>query len=141
MSIKHSMKKMTHPPNKIKPALFMSIHFWEKKNGKQLLDFLFFIVSISVPRYVRVNTIVSSIAEVCHQLSQEGWNRVQLNKKKASYSDFIEKVKQLEKSQFMTDYHLDFLLVFPPSTKFFDHPLLLNGSILLQDKVIIDIAS
>lgn len=99
--------------------------------GKEL-NFLSFHL---VPRYVRVNTLVSSAEDVCSQLAEEGWNLVRLKKKKTSYEEFLAKVRDLGEKDFLMDYHLDFLLVFPPSAQFHDHSLLLNGSILLQDKV------
>ena len=88
-----------------------------------------------VPRYVRVNTIISSVEEVCHHFTQEGWSRVRLSKKK-SYKDFLERVKELGEEEFMLDFHLEFLLVFHSKAQFHDHNLLHNGAILLQEKVI-----
>lgn len=89
---------------------------------------------ISVPRYVRVNTLVSTVENVCNHLINEGWKQIK-SKKKRGYDAFIEKVKSLNEDEFMLDFHLDFLLVFHPNAQFQDHELLHNGSILLQDKV------
>ena len=98
--------------------------------GKQCIPLF-----ISVPRYVRVNTLVSSTEKVCTRLIEEGWKQVQW-KKKSGYESFIERVKILARDEFVVDFHLDFLLVFPFSAQFHNHSLLKNGSILLQDKVI-----
>ena len=100
-----------------------------------LANNIFFVV----PRYVRVNTLVcKSVDQVCDQFAQEGWIKVKLPKK-SSYQDFIARVKCLDESEFLVDFHLDYLLVFPPNTQFHDHDLLKNGSILLQDKVSVDL--
>lgn len=91
-------------------------------------------LAISVPRYVRVNTLVSSVEKVSTMLMNEGWKQVK-SKKKTGYKGFIERVKTLAENEFMMDFHLDFLMVFPPSAQFHNHELLKNGSILLQEKV------
>jgi len=88
---------------------------------------------IQVPRYVRVNTLVCSVGDAIQLLVDEGWVKVTL-KKKTDYTAFLEKVKNLGESEFIVDYHLEFLLVFPPKTQFHDHYLLQNGSLFLQDK-------
>ena len=88
----------------------------------------------SAPRYVRVNTLVSSTEKVCTKLIADGWKQVK-SKKKTGYEGFIERVRSLSENEFMMDFHLDFLLVFPSSAQFHNHELLKSGSILLQDKV------
>ncbi|XP_046437723.1 28S rRNA (cytosine-C(5))-methyltransferase-like [Daphnia pulex] len=91
------------------------------------------IHQISAPRYVRVNTLVSTTEKVCTKLIAEGWKQVK-SKKKTGYEGFIERVKSLSENEFIMDFHLDFLLVFPSSAQFHNHDFLRNGSILLQDK-------
>ncbi|KAI9555146.1 hypothetical protein GHT06_017661 [Daphnia sinensis] len=88
---------------------------------------------ISAPRYVRVNTLVSTTEKVCNQLIGEGWKQVR-SKKKSGYEGFIERVKGLGENEFILDFHLDFLLVFPSTAQFYNHNLLTSGAILLQDK-------
>ena len=88
----------------------------------------------SVPRYVRVNTLVCSVEEAIRLLVDEGCVKVTL-KKKSDYAAFLERVKNLSESEFLVDYHLEFLLIFPPKTQFHGHYLLENGSLFLQDKV------
>lgn len=87
-----------------------------------------------VPRYVRVNTLLSSVGDVCRKLSENGWKNVTSNKK-STYADFIGRISALNEKEFMLDYHLNYLLVFPPGAQFHDDPLLIHGNILLQDKV------
>jgi len=88
---------------------------------------------IQVPRYVRVNTLVCSVEEAIRLLVDEGCVKVTL-KKKSDYAAFLERVKNLSESEFLVDYHLEFLLIFPPKTQFHGHYLLENGSLFLQDK-------
>jgi len=90
-------------------------------------------LSFSVPRYVRVNTLVCSVEDVVKVLVDEGWLQVKL-KKKSDYAAFLERVKSLSQEEFLIDYHLDFLLVFPAKTQFHEHHLMLDGSLFLQDK-------
>jgi putative methyltransferase len=77
---------------------------------------------------------VSTTEKVCTKLIAEGWKQVK-SKKKTGYEGFIERVKSLSENEFIVDFHLDFLLVFPSSAQFHNHDFLRNGSILLQDKV------
>ena len=65
----------------------------------------------SFPRYARVNTLKMTLAEVRAKL--------------ASSSSFRD-VKE--------DAHIPNLLGFPPGTDLHDHPLVLNGALVLQDK-------
>jgi len=89
---------------------------------------------IRVPRYVRVNTLKCSVGDALEHLISEGWRRVRLARN-ATYADFIERVQSLkEDEEFLVDFHLDYLLVFPCGAQFHQHPLLKNGSFLLQDK-------
>ncbi|XP_032780727.1 28S rRNA (cytosine-C(5))-methyltransferase [Daphnia magna] len=91
------------------------------------------VQQISAPRYVRVNTLVSTTEKICNQLTGEGWKQVR-SKKKSGYEGFIERVKGLGENEFILDFHLDFLLVFPSTAQFYNHNLLKSGAILLQDK-------
>lgn len=108
------------------PCSFPQYNFWERKQ--------FSYPFISAPRYVRVNTLVSTTEKICNQLTGEGWKQVH-SKKKSGYEGFIERVKGLGENEFILDFHLDFLLVFPSTAQFYNHNLLKSGAILLQDKV------
>ena len=122
---------MINLPNKIKllnKCPFSPIQYFGKKTN------LFILFCFSAPRYVRVNTLVSSTEKVCTKLIADGWKQVK-SKKKTGYEGFIERVRSLSDNEFMMDFHLDFLLVFPSSAQFHNHELLKSGSILLQDKV------
>lgn len=53
-----------------------------------------------------------------------------------SYVEHLNVIKNLKKPNFIQDFHISELLIFPPDTTFHDHPAYQNGEILLQDKVI-----
>eukprot|EP01091_Cochliopodium_minus_P009443 TRINITY_DN2323_c1_g1_i2.p1 TRINITY_DN2323_c1_g1~~TRINITY_DN2323_c1_g1_i2.p1 ORF type:complete len:525 (-),score=151.30 TRINITY_DN2323_c1_g1_i2:408-1982(-) len=83
---------------------------------------------ILLPRYVRINTIVSKKEDVIETLVKEG----HINKGK-----LLENVdwKQLGNEKiFYEDNHMPEILVFPPKTSFLGNKLLSKGEIILQDK-------
>ncbi|PSN34151.1 hypothetical protein C0J52_10046 [Blattella germanica] len=86
-----------------------------------------------IPRWVRVNTLMISVAEALECFENEGWQLVP-SEAINDYRAFLEKVSRLAKGQFMVDFHIKALLAFPSKTEFFSHELYLNGSIVLQDK-------
>ncbi|XP_046994813.1 28S rRNA (cytosine-C(5))-methyltransferase [Schistocerca americana] len=87
---------------------------------------------VTLPRYVRVNTIYKSVEDVVKYFCSEGWEKMRIKFK--SYSQYLEKIRSLKEEQFMQDFHIKELLVFPPKTDFHEHDLYINGSIILQDK-------
>ena len=84
------------------------------------------------PTYVRVNTLSISIENCRSTFFKEGWNLLPQCK---SYSDHLQMIANLRGKNFINDYHISELLVFPPETIFYDHPGYLTGNFLLQDKV------
>ena len=83
-------------------------------------------------RYVRVNLLKTTLDLVLTHFKREGL--VQKNTP-ASYDEFCKAVVDLKEDEFMIDFHLkDYLLIFPPKTQFYDYPLYLDGSLVLQDK-------
>ncbi|XP_022101884.1 probable 28S rRNA (cytosine-C(5))-methyltransferase isoform X2 [Acanthaster planci] len=100
---------------------------------------------VILPRYVRVNTLKSTVHDVIQNFLEEGYHciltREQASTKRQegqSANDICEMqadfVKTLKPRQFMCDVHLEDLLVFPPATDFHDHHLYRSGAIILQDK-------
>ncbi|KAH8318026.1 hypothetical protein KR074_000763 [Drosophila pseudoananassae] len=63
------------------------------------------------PRYVRINTNLYSLSEALEYLASEDWRRKELPAD-ASYADFLAAVKTLEEDEFMTDMHVEGVLVF-----------------------------
>jgi len=70
---------------------------------------------------------VSTVDEVLDWLYSEGW------KEKDPPEDLLD---QWDGKEFCRDSFVENLLVFPPSTEFHSHQLYLNGTLILQDKVI-----
>ena len=87
------------------------------------------------PTYVRINTLSISIENCLCAFFKEGWN---LLPRCESYSDHLQMIANLRDKNFIKDYHISELLVFPPETIFYDHPGYLRGKFLLQDKVCFD---
>ena len=79
-------------------------------------------IAVEKPRYVRVNTLKISLDEAVDYLVKEGWNEV-------------SSVDELTSDDFCRDDTVENLLVFAPKQTFHKHPLYLDGSFVLQDKV------
>ncbi|XP_022210705.1 28S rRNA (cytosine-C(5))-methyltransferase [Drosophila obscura] len=63
------------------------------------------------PRYVRVNTNLLSIAEALEYLASEEWRRKELPAE-ATYADFLTAIRAMEEDEFMTDLHVEGVLIF-----------------------------
>lgn len=85
----------------------------------------------ALPRYVRVNLIKTSVDEVVNSFVDEGWTLLHVP---TDFSSFKEVCQNLEENQFLRDFHLDDLLVFPAHTDFHDSRLVQDGRVILQDK-------
>lgn len=103
---------------------------------------LFYVIFISAdnsqvfhrkPRYVRVNTLKTSVNEAVELFEDEGWVLAAPTKKR--YTNFLEQLSNLEGSNFLRDFHVPELLIFPSGTEFYNHPGYKKGAIILQDKV------
>lgn len=79
-----------------------------------------------LPRYVRVNTLKTTMEDVVDYLKREGLSYVG----QASRLDDLT----LKEKAFARDMHLPELLVFSPKVDFHDHFLYKAGHIILQDK-------
>lgn len=86
------------------------------------------------PRYVRVNTLFLTTSEATQNFEDEGWVLSNFPDKN-DYDGFIQKISNLDESEFIIDIHIPDLLIFPPKTEFHKHNAYIKGSILLQDKV------
>ncbi|XP_043799018.1 28S rRNA (cytosine-C(5))-methyltransferase-like isoform X2 [Apis laboriosa] len=82
-------------------------------------------------RYVRINTLLVTLKKGISYFQEEGWS---LMPKCSNYIQHLNVVKNLKKPNFIQDFHISEILVFPPDTIFFDHPGYQNGEIILQDK-------
>ena len=86
------------------------------------------------PRYARVNTLCNSVHRVARALREEGWLEVMYDRTEVTSLGFLELVSGLAEGQYLADLHIPNLLVFPPKTPLYDHALVRDGSLLLQDK-------
>jgi len=97
-----------------------------KGEGRELAD--------SWPRYARVNSLCNSMTRVGRELREEGWLEVMYDRSSVKYNNYLDMVAKLKENEYLQDYHLQDLLVFPPKTQLYDHRLVKDGSMLLQDK-------
>ncbi|GAA6220070.1 probable 28S rRNA (cytosine-C(5))-methyltransferase [Lates japonicus] len=79
-----------------------------------------------LPRYVRVNTLKTTVEDAVDYLKRDGFSY----QGQASRLDDLT----LKGREFVRDLHLPELLVFSPKTDFHDHFLYKAGHIILQDK-------
>ncbi|XP_001605827.2 probable 28S rRNA (cytosine-C(5))-methyltransferase [Nasonia vitripennis] len=86
---------------------------------------------VKLPRYVRVNTLLTSIDEALSAFAEDGWR---LLPRCYSYTSHLKTISNMGYDNFIQDFHIPEVLIFPPGTKFHDHPGYLSGKLLLQDK-------
>ncbi|KAL7298018.1 hypothetical protein TKK_0009025 [Trichogramma kaykai] len=84
-----------------------------------------------LPVYVRINTLSISLESSVTAFQKEGWNLLPSVK---SYSAYLEQLKSMDHKDFIRDYHVSELFVFPPGTDFYDHPGYTGKKFMLQDK-------
>ncbi|XP_061193726.1 28S rRNA (cytosine-C(5))-methyltransferase-like [Saccostrea echinata] len=87
--------------------------------------------SEALPRYVRVNLIKVTMEEVIKVFMDDGWTLVPMPDEVDS---FIEACRNLGEAEFMKDFHLSDLLVFPAYTDLHNHHLVQKSKVILQDK-------
>ncbi|KAI8146816.1 S-adenosyl-L-methionine-dependent methyltransferase [Fennellomyces sp. T-0311] len=79
--------------------------------------------AVLIPRYVRVNTHLTSMEKAIAAFEKEGYTFVE-----------TDGLPNLVANSFCRDCHLDDLLVFAPKTDLHNHPMYVSGEIILQDK-------
>ncbi|XP_014211806.1 probable 28S rRNA (cytosine-C(5))-methyltransferase [Copidosoma floridanum] len=87
--------------------------------------------TVKLPRYVRINTLLTSVHEALDAFRDDGWSLIP---RCDNYSSHLERVKNLNYDDFIQDFHIPEVFVFSPGTKFYNHLGYLNGKFLLQDK-------
>ncbi|KAL1266433.1 hypothetical protein QQF64_002108 [Cirrhinus molitorella] len=80
-----------------------------------------------IPRYVRVNTLKTTLDDVIDYLKREGFSY-------QGTASQLEDLDRLSGKTFLCDLHLQDLLIFSGKTDFHDHFLYKAGHIILQDK-------
>lgn len=84
----------------------------------------------SLPRYVRVNTLKTSMDDVITYFKRQGYTYLGKARSIEELVDFGQKSGK----KFLQDLHIPNLLVFPPSTDFHKDSLYTAGHLILQDK-------
>ncbi|KAM3933340.1 28S rRNA (cytosine-C(5))-methyltransferase [Leptodactylus fuscus] len=84
----------------------------------------------ALPRYVRVNTLKTSMDDVITYFKRQGYTYLG---KARSIEELVDFARKSGKS-FLQDLHVPNLLVFPPSTDFHKDSLYTAGHLILQDK-------
>lgn len=89
---------------------------------------------LSVPRYIRLNTILIKRSEAKEYLEREGWRL--LENTFETYEQFLEAVKSLDDESYLADFHIKNLYVFPASSRKYwaTNEMVQEGKFLLQDK-------
>eukprot|EP00088_Acartia_fossae_P042996 TRINITY_DN4522_c0_g1_i5.p1 TRINITY_DN4522_c0_g1~~TRINITY_DN4522_c0_g1_i5.p1 ORF type:complete len:678 (+),score=160.10 TRINITY_DN4522_c0_g1_i5:46-2079(+) len=126
--------KKTLPGTSLPVTTALKYHKQIKKNMEGELNFEEVRKVVKFPKYARVNSLCNSLTRVSRHLRDEGWLEIMYDKESTSYSQFLEIVRNLKESEYVVDYHIQNLIVFPPKTQLYDHALIEDGSLLLQDK-------
>ncbi|XP_075052762.1 28S rRNA (cytosine-C(5))-methyltransferase [Mixophyes fleayi] len=84
----------------------------------------------AVPRYVRVNTLKTSMADVITCFKRQGYTYLGKARSIQELVNFVQKPGK----RFLQDLHVPNLLVFPPQTDFHKDSLYTTGHLILQDK-------
>lgn len=94
-------------------------------------------MAVIKPRYVRVNTNILSRADAMEIFQSEGWQEVSLGTESVTYDKFLETVRNLGKSDYVSDIHVNNLFVFPTNSAHYwaRHELVEQSKLILQDKV------
>lgn len=91
---------------------------------------LFFF--LAKPRYLRVNTNKMSRSEAMESFVNDGWIEVTCE----NYDEFLNAIENLTEEQFIADFHVKNLFIFPASSKRYWalSSLTKESKIILQDK-------
>ena len=81
---------------------------------------------VDLPRYIRVNTLVSTVSKVTESLSSDGYKLIETSQ----IPDQTAGIKWMA-----VDDHIDNVIALPPKTDLHSHKLVKRGAIILQDKV------
>lgn len=85
------------------------------------------VEDVTLPRYVRVNTLRTNMDDVTDSFRRDGYTYL-------GKASSLEDLSQLSGRHFICDLHVPELLVFPPKTDLHSHFLYTSGHIILQDK-------
>lgn len=96
---------------------------------------MFFFYLVWRPRYFRVNTLLTTLEDVLKKLADLKYKKLKTPK---SYAEFLELIKSenFKTNTFVQDIHIKELLVFNSKVKFYKLEEYKNGSLIVQDKVL-----
>lgn len=117
---------MKHRPRLQAALARMKVKQKVSKNEDLLPESVQRLAGDQLPRYVRVNTLKTTVEDVVDYLKRDGLSYLG----QASRLDDLT----LKERDFVRDIHLPELLVFSPKRDFHDHFLYKAGHIILQDK-------
>jgi len=98
-------------------------------------NILYLYFSVLIPRFFRVNTLLTTIEKILEQLSNLKYIKLKTPKSYAQFLELIKSDKFKEKNVFVQDIHIKELLVFNSKVKFYEIEEYNNGSLIVQDKV------
>ncbi|XP_058799359.1 28S rRNA (cytosine-C(5))-methyltransferase-like isoform X2 [Phymastichus coffea] len=84
-----------------------------------------------LPVYVRINTLAIQLQDGINAFLNDGWK---LLPKCKTHADYMKIVSNLKDNNFVRDFHISELLVFPSDTLFYSHPGYISGKFFIQDK-------
>ncbi|KAI9092705.1 S-adenosyl-L-methionine-dependent methyltransferase [Phlyctochytrium arcticum] len=90
------------------------------KTNKELIP-AYIRDAVILPRWIRVNTLLTTVHDVIETLKQQGYRE-------------MTTIQPSKGKVYQQDKHIPELLVLPPSVDLHDNELLLNGHIIIQDK-------
>lgn len=91
-------------------------------------------ISKTIPRYARINTVLASQENAIMLLENLDYS-VSKMESHITMKKFKSRIQKMGKKDVYLDPFIEDLLVFPPDTDLHDCPLVLNGTLVLQDKV------
>jgi len=111
---------------KYKKRLKKSIDMNSGTDGRALND--------SWPRYARINTLLVTGAKMKSLLKEDGWTEVVYVKEELNVDKYLKIITGLKSNQYVSDFHIPNLLVFPPKSELYHHNFVTEGFLMLQDK-------
>ncbi|KAF8778593.1 putative 28S rRNA like protein [Argiope bruennichi] len=87
----------------------------------------------SLPKYVRVNTLLTTVSDVLKNLRKEGYREIYYGEN-TSEKDYLDLVRNLETGNFLIDYHFKDLLVFASSENLTTWSLYQKRHVYIHDK-------
>ncbi|GFY62813.1 hypothetical protein TNIN_112811 [Trichonephila inaurata madagascariensis] len=97
------------------------------------LDSLSFKDALTIPRYVRINTLRSSLSTVVNNLMDAKYKHIQYGKE-TSLNEYLDLVRKLEPCSYLIDYHFEDLIVFSHLENMSNWSMFKKNFVFAQDK-------